>query len=107
MTNTQTIEERLNITTEINGWGNITTYRTTIGTFTIQRKEYLSYYGNPTYIITPLGYIDSLPAIKYFRRNNKQQHYTTTSYNKDETMLQFLERLEEQLNKGERLYYNN
>ena len=25
MTNTQTIEKRLNITTEINGWGNITT----------------------------------------------------------------------------------
>lgn len=107
LVDTRTIEKRLNITTETNGWENITTYTTSIGTFTIQRKDELNYYGNPVAIIIPLGYIESLPPIKHFRRNNEKQWYSTTSYDFNETMIQFLERLEEQLNKGERLYYNN
>lgn len=107
MTNTHETEERLNIIVESNGFGNLTTYKTSLGTFVIQRMDELNYYGNPVAVITPLGYVHSLPPIQHFRRNNAKQWYTTTSYDFHETMLQFLERLEEQLNDGEILYWNN
>ena len=85
------------------GFGNITQYETTIGLFNVYRRDTCDYYGNPIYIIEPLGYIESLPPVKYARRNNKE-YYTIQSYNIDEDFKHFLHRLNESIEKGNKLY---
>ena len=88
------------------GFGNITQYETTIGTFNVYRRNIMDYYGNPTYIIEPLGYIGSLPPVKFARRNKNKYHYTIQSYNIDDDFKHFLNCLNESIEKGNKLHVN-
>ena len=87
-------------------YGHITQYETTIGLFNVYRRTTCDYYGNPIYIIEPLGYIQSLPPVKFARRNNEKYHYTIQSYNIEEDFKHFLNRLNESIEKGNKLYVN-
>ena len=84
-------------------YGHLTRYETTIGVFNVYRRDTCDYYGNPIYIIEPLGYIESLPPVKYARRNNKE-YYTIQSYNIDVDFKHFLNRLNDSIEKGNKLY---
>ena len=86
-------------------YGHITQYETTIGLFNVYRRDTCDYYGNPIYIIEPLGYIESLPPVKYARRNNKE-YYTIKTNNIEEDFKHFLDRLNESIKKGNKLYVN-
>lgn len=91
-----------------NGWGTITTFKTEIGTFDVTRRDHLDINGNPIYLIVPVGYIkDELPKLSGYRRNNKKGYYSTQSYNIEENMKYFLNKLNEQIEKGNKLYVNN
>lgn len=88
------------------GFGNITQYETTIGNFNVSRRNTNDYYGNPIYIIEPIGFIDSLPPVTGARRNNNKYHYSIQSYNIEDDFKHFLNRLNESLEKGHKLYVN-
>ena len=88
------------------GFGEATQYETRIGIFNVYRRNILDYYGNPIYIIDPQGYIGSLPPVSGARRNNNKYHYSIQSYNIDEDFKRFLNRLNESLEKGHKLYVN-
>ena len=86
-------------------YGHLTKYETTIGLFNVYRRDTCDYYGNPIYIIEPLGYIESLPPVKFAKRNNKE-YYTIKTYNIEEDFKHFLDRLNESIKKGNKLYVN-
>ena len=86
-------------------YGQITQYETTIGLFNVYRRDTCDYYGYPIYIIEPLGYIESLPPVKFARRNNNE-YYTIKTYNIEEDFKHFLHRLNESIKKGNKLYVN-
>lgn len=88
-------------------WGLYDTYRTNLGIFVVMRNQKLDYYGNPRYTISPHGYVRHLPPIAGMRRNHNRQLYTVQSYNIEQTMEWFLEKLSEQLAMGHSLYHNN
>ena len=94
------------ISTQSLAYGQITQYETTIGLFNVYRRDTCDYYGNPIYIIEPLGYIRSLPPVKFARRNKNKYHYTIQSYNIDEDFKNFLNCLNESIEKGNKLYVN-
>lgn len=75
--------------------------------FAVSRKELLDYYGNPIYIINPVGYVNELPKIKGYRRNNVQQWYTTQSYNIEDTMKDFFTKLYEIIGTPNDTLYHN
>lgn len=102
------IMKNYTITIEPNTWGNVLRVTSNIGTFLVRRRSQLDYYGNPLYDIIPEGYIQTeLPKVKGFRRNNNKQHYTTQSYNIEQTIECFIERLNDVISKGNKLYVNN
>lgn len=88
------------------GFGGVTQYETTIGIFNVYRSKSLDYYGNPIYIIEPLGFIESLPPVTGARRNNNKYHYSIQSYNIEDNFKCFLNRLNESIEKGNKLYVN-
>ena len=92
--------------TETLGFGEVTQYETTIGIFNVYRRNLLDYYGNPIYIIEPLGYIESLPPVKGARRNNAKNTYSMQSYNIEDDFKHFLNCLNESIEKGYKLYVN-
>lgn len=95
------MNETIKMTTESTGFGAVTYYTSGNVTVAVQRRDLLDYYGNPIYFIAPQGYSE-LPYIKGFRRNRARHHYSTQSYNIDETMNFFFERVE-----GTQLYVNS
>lgn len=94
------------INTKALGFGMVTHYETKVGNFNVSRRNTNDYYGNPIYIIEPVGYIDSLPPVSGARRNNNKYHYSIQSYNIEEDFKHFLNRLNESLEKGNKLYVN-
>ena len=92
--------------TESLAYGHITQYETTIGLFNVYRRNTCDYYGNPIYIIEPLGFIESLPPVQGARRNNNKYHYSIQSYNIEGDFKWFLNSLNESLEKGHKLYVN-
>ena len=66
-------------------YGHLTKYETTIGLFNVYRRDTCDYYGNPIYII---------------------EYYTIQSYNIDDDFKHFLNRLNESIEKGNKLYVN-
>lgn len=102
----QSTIEKYEVKTSLNGWGNITTYDTNMGTFEVSRRNELDYYENPIMVIVPLGFVRELPKVKGFRRNNNHNYYTCQSYNFERDMEFFLEELAKQIEKGNKLYHN-
>jgi len=105
----QTIIEKFNIETSVNGWGNITEFKTNIGTFKVYRKNEIDYM-DTTYIIAPQGFIKAiLPKLKDFRRSNTRGTYTckiVKATTPTKVMEEFLPKLNEQIENNNHLYHN-
>lgn len=97
--------QKFEVTKEVNGWGNMVSYKTNLGTFQVI-AIYNDYYGNPRCAIQPVGYVNELVKLEGFRRNNHTGHYTSQFFDFDETMDLFLHALDRQLAKGYKLFHN-
>lgn len=72
-----------------------TTIETINGTYTAERRKYLDANGNPVYNITPVTYESNhLPKVPGYRRNNKNNTYSTQSYNIEMDLQHFITKFE-------------
>lgn len=68
-------------------------------TVTAERREFLDVYGNPLYIIKPTNF--NMVHLDFAHRNYLSKgYYLIQSYNIDDDMVRFMERLEEETRDG-------
>ena len=84
-------------------------FQTNIGDFIVMRRPRLNNDGNPIYTFTvqynqKLGFVRELPPLEGARRNNVQQSYSTECFNIDQKMEWLLERIDQQIKTGFRMY---
>ena len=68
-------------------------------TVTAERREFLDAYGNPLYIIKPINF-DMVHLNFAYRNYLSKGYYLIQSYNIDDDMIRFMERLHDQTRDG-------